>query len=118
VKYALVVFETEESRRMIASNREEHRKAYLEWIAAVAASGKLVGGDALETEQTVPVVVRRASDGAMVAAEGTVTGGGETVGGWFIVEVDSAAEAIELACAITTPEAVEVRPVLESAADV
>jgi energy-converting hydrogenase Eha subunit H len=50
VKYALVVFETEESRRMIASNREEHRRAYLEWIAAVAASGKLVGGDALETE--------------------------------------------------------------------
>ncbi|WP_280368655.1 YciI family protein [Nocardia wallacei] len=117
MKYALVVFETEESRRMIATNREEHRRAYLEWIAAVAASGKLVGGDALETEQAVPVVVRRVN-GAMVAGEGTVTGGSETVGGWFIVEVDSAAEAIELACAIATPEAIEVRPVLESAADV
>lgn len=103
---------------MIATDREKHRNAYLEWIATVAASGKLVGGDALETERTAPTTVRRGSNGAMVATEGTVTNGSETVGGWFIVEVNTEAEAIDLARAITTPEAIEIRPVLESAADV
>lgn len=46
---------------------------------------------------------------------GTVHSGEETVGGWFVLEVADHAEAIELARGFPTPEALEIRPLLESA---
>ncbi|MBW8800890.1 MAG: hypothetical protein JF597_47265 [Streptomyces sp.] len=52
MKYALVIFETEESRRRIQADRAAYRKEYEGWIGGLAAAGKLVGGDALETEHT------------------------------------------------------------------
>nr|WSX53101.1 YciI family protein [Streptomyces sp. NBC_00974] len=47
--------------------------------------------------------------------EGPVHSGEETLGGWFVLEVADHAEAIELARGFPTPEALEIRPLLESA---
>ncbi|MFF3959243.1 hypothetical protein ACFYY1_39515 [Streptomyces sp. NPDC001890] len=47
--------------------------------------------------------------------EGPVHGGEETLGGWFVLEVADRAEAVALACGFPTPEALELRPLLESA---
>ncbi|MGW2105177.1 YciI family protein [Streptomyces sp. NPDC001948] len=115
MKYALVIFETDASRALIHADRAAYRKAYETWIGEVAAAGKLAGGDALETEHQGPVTVRRAADGSAAVTEGPVHSGEETLGGWFVLEVADHAEAVELARSFPTPEALELRPVLESA---
>ncbi|MFF9196629.1 YciI family protein [Streptomyces sp. NPDC014779] len=115
MKYALVIFETDESRRRIRADRAAYRKEYEGWIGGLVAAGKLVGGDALETERTAPATVRTAADGTTTVADGPAHTGEETLGGWFVVEVADRAEALELARSLPTPETVEVRPLLESA---
>ncbi|MEV7738149.1 YciI family protein [Streptomyces sp. NPDC088921] len=114
MKYALVIFETDESRRRIQADRAAYRKEYEGWIGGLVAAGKLVGGEALETEHTAPATVRTAADTSTVT-DGPAHSGDETLGGWFIVEVADRAEALELAKSLPTPETVEVRPILESA---
>ncbi|MFJ2899662.1 YciI family protein [Streptomyces sp. NPDC087218] len=115
MKYALVIFETDESRRRIQADRAAYRKEYEGWIGGLAAAGKLVGGEALETERIEPATVRTATDGTSAVSDGPAHSGEETLGGWFIVEVADRAEAVELARSLPTPETVEIRPVLESA---
>ncbi|MFE1344594.1 YciI family protein [Streptomyces sp. NPDC058757] len=115
MKYALVIFETDESRRRIRADRAAYRKEYEGWIGGLAAAGKLVGGDALETGDTAPATVRTTADGTTTVTDGPAHAGEETLGGWFVVEVADRAEAVELARSLPTPETVEVRPLLESA---
>ncbi|MFF4171976.1 YciI family protein [Streptomyces sp. NPDC001744] len=115
MKYALVIFETDESRRRIQADRTAYRKEYEDWIGGLAAAGKLVGGEALETGHTAPATVRTPADGTPVVTDGPAHTGEETLGGWFVVDVTDRAEAIELAKSLPTPETVEIRPVLESA---
>ncbi|MFC8721116.1 YciI family protein [Kitasatospora sp. NPDC057198] len=115
MKFALVIFETDESRRRIQADRAAYRKEYEGWIGSLAAAGKLVGGDALETERTAPATVRTAADGTTTVTDGPAHTGEETLGGWFVVEAADRAEALELARSLPTPETVEVRPILESA---
>ncbi|NEC68063.1 YciI family protein [Streptomyces sp. SID9727] len=115
MKYALVILETDESRRRIQADRVAHRKEYEGWIGTLAAAGKLVGGDALETEHTLPATVRTAADGTTTVTDGPAHTGEETLGGWFVVDVADRAEAVELARSLPTPETVEIRPLLESA---
>ncbi|KQX49801.1 MULTISPECIES: YciI family protein [unclassified Streptomyces] len=115
MKYALVIFETDASRARIRDDRAAYRKAYETWIGELAAAGKLVGGDALETERQGAVTVRRTADGSVSVTEGPVHAGEETLGGWFVLDVADHAEAVELARGFPTPEALELRPILESA---
>ncbi|MGW8797839.1 YciI family protein [Streptomyces sp. NBC_01724] len=115
MKYALVIFETDASRARIKADRDAYRKAYETWIGDMAAAGKLVGGDALDTGHQGPVTVRKTAEGVPTVTEGPVHGGEETLGGWFVLEVADRAEAIALACGFPTPEALELRPLLESA---
>ncbi|WP_328390288.1 YciI family protein [Streptomyces sp. NBC_00400] len=115
MKYALVIFETDESRRRIQADRDTYRADYQTWIGTLAAAGKLVGGDALETEHHSPATVRKTTDGASSVTDGPAHTGEETLGGWFVVEVADRAEAVELAKALPTPETIEIRPLLESA---
>ncbi|MFE5097897.1 YciI family protein [Streptomyces sp. NPDC056638] len=115
MKYALVIFETDESRRRIQADRAAYRKEHEGWIGGLAAAGKLVGGEALDTERIAPATVRTTADGTSTVTDGPAHAGDETLGGWFIVEVADRAEALELAKSLPTPEPVEVRPILESA---
>ncbi|MEW5632179.1 YciI family protein [Streptomyces hydrogenans] len=115
MRFALVIFETDESRRRIQSDRAAYRKEYEGWIGGLAAAGKLVGGEALETERVRPATVRTAADGTPVVTDGPAHAGEETLGGWFVIEVADREEAVEVARSLPTPETVEIRPVLESA---
>ncbi|MFF6786054.1 YciI family protein [Streptomyces sp. NPDC012510] len=115
MKYALVIFETDESRRRIQADRAAYRKEYEGWIGSLAAAGKLVGGEALETEHIAPATVRTKADGTSVVTDGPAQAGEETLGGWFIIEVADREEALELAKSLPTPETIEIRPILESA---
>ncbi|GAA2294500.1 YciI family protein [Streptomyces kunmingensis] len=115
MKFALMIFETKESRRRIQADRDAYRTAYETWIGQIAATGKLVGGEAFDTEHTGPVTVRKTSDGATQVTEAAAYRGEETLGGWFVLEVADREEAVELARGLPTPETIEIRPILESA---
>ncbi|MFD7863286.1 YciI family protein [Streptomyces sp. NPDC059783] len=115
MKYALVVFETDASRALIQADRDAYRASYEAWIGELAAAGKLAGGDALDTEGRGAVTVRKAADGSATVADGPVHGGEESLGGWFVLEVADHDEAVRIARGFPTPEALELRPVLESA---
>ncbi|MER6299817.1 YciI family protein [Kitasatospora sp. NPDC001539] len=115
MKFALVIFETPESRRRIQADRDAYRTAYETWIGRVAAAGKLVGGEAFDTERALPVTVRKAPDGSPRVTEGPAGIGEETLGGWFVLETADREEAVELAKGLPTPETIEIRPILESA---
>ncbi|GGU95093.1 hypothetical protein GCM10010275_36100 [Streptomyces litmocidini] len=115
MKFARVIFETDESRRRIQTGRAAHRKEYEGWIGGLAAAGKLVGGEALETERTAPATVRTTADGTPTVTDGPAHTGEETLGGWFVVDVADREGAVEPARSLPTPETVEIRPILESA---
>ncbi|MEV6684480.1 hypothetical protein AB0N28_03925 [Streptomyces sp. NPDC051130] len=65
-----MIFETDESRRRIRADGAAYRKEYEGWIGGLGAAGKLVGGEALETEYIAPTTVRRAADGTSAVTEG------------------------------------------------
>ncbi|WP_369213978.1 YciI family protein [Streptomyces flavofungini] len=115
MKYALVIFETDASRHRIQTDRAAYREQYEGWISSLAATGRLLGGQALETEHTPPTTVRTAADGTPEVTEGPAHTGEETLGGWFIIDVATPEEALELAKTLPTPETVEIRPILETA---
>ncbi|MER0484187.1 YciI family protein [Streptomyces sp. Edi2] len=115
MKYALMIFETDESRRRIQADRDAYRKVYETWIGEIAARGHLVGGEAFETELQTPLTVRKAADGTPTVTDGPAHRGEETLGGWFVLEVDDRAEALALAKTLPTPETIEIRPILGSA---
>lgn len=81
MKFALIILETEESRRHIRAHRDEHRARLAEWMTRQAEAGRLIAGEAFETEQAAPVTIRRGGDGTVTVTESPATGGSETLGG-------------------------------------
>lgn len=111
MRFALVTFETEESRRRVREHRDEHNARLAAWMTKQAEAGKLIAGEAFETEHTGPVTIRRDGDGTVTVTDGPLTGGSETLGGYIIVDVADRADAVELAKTWPTGEAIEVRPI-------
>jgi len=111
MKFALVTFENDESRRHVQENRSDHRARLEAWMAEKARAGKLVGGEAFETEKLAPVTVRHT--GGVTVSEGPATKG-ETLGGYVLVEVADRDEAVELAKSWPTSETIEVRPIWQA----
>jgi hypothetical protein len=111
MKFALITIETEQSRRHVSENRLQHRSRIADWMAEHGRAGKLLGGDAFETEAVAPVTVRRGPSGEVTVSEAPFAGEGETLGGYLIVDVADRDEAVELARSWPTEETIEVRPI-------
>jgi hypothetical protein len=111
VRFAFVTLETEESRRHVREHRDEHNARLAEWMTKQAEAGKLIAGEAFETEHTGPVTIRRDADRTVTVTEGPFTDGSETLGGYVIVDVADRAEAVELARTWPTCETIEVCPI-------
>ncbi len=111
MRFALVVIETEQSRRQIRENRAGYRGRIEAWMAEQARAGTLVGGEAFETERVAPVTVRRTAPGEANVVEGPFAGESETLGGFLLVEVADRNAAVALATSWPTGETIEVRPI-------
>ena len=111
MKFALVVIETEDSRRHIRENRADHRARIEAWMAEQAQAGVLVGGEAFETESMGPVTVRRDNEGNATVTEEPFAGTDETLGGYLLIEVTNRDDAVAVAKSFPTEETIEVRPV-------
>lgn len=114
MRFALVIVETESSRRSIELDQDRHRKHIETWMAQHAQSGTLIGGEAFETETVAPVTVRRGHSGEVSVSEAAFSGESETLGGYILVDVANRTEAVELAKSWPTSETIEVRPLWEA----
>jgi hypothetical protein len=117
MKFALVVMETEASRRSIREDRAEHRRLLETWWADQMAAGRVIGGEAFETEKMAPVTVRRDASGAVTATEGPFAGEAETLGGYVLVEAPDRDAAVAVARSWPTAETIEVRPIWAGVGD-
>ncbi len=113
MRFALVTLETPESRRHIQEHREDHGKIIAAWVGEQAQAGRLLGGEAFETEKVPPATVRF-PDGSPVVTDGPATGDNETIGGYFIIQVADRAEAIEVAKTWPAGETIEIRPIWDA----
>ncbi|HZE39522.1 MAG TPA: YciI family protein [Stackebrandtia sp.] len=111
MKFALMIIETAESKRSIATDNAAHGGAIGKWMGELGATGKLVGGEAFDTVDRQPTVVRKSADGVAVS-NAPFAGETETIGGYILVEAADEAEAVEIAKTWPTPETIEIWPVL------
>lgn len=111
MRFAFVVVETEASRRHVRERRADHRARIEGWMGEQARSGRLLGGEAFETEAMGPVTLRRTPDGGVDIVEGPFAGERETLGGYLLIEAADRDEAVAIASTWPTGETIEVRPI-------
>jgi hypothetical protein len=111
MQYMLLVYD--DPKAWPELSEEEHGKIYAEYGAvaqdkACKHSVQLQGVDAAKTV--------RISNGDTLVTDGPFAETKETLGGYYLVEADSADEALELAAKIPSARlggAIEVRPLVE-----
>ena len=87
---------------------------WVEYTTEMQGVGKMLGSDALQLSDTAKTV--RLSDGNAVTTDGPFAETKEQLGGYYMVESDSEAEALEWAAKMPNLPgggAVEVRPIRE-----
>ena len=109
MKFVLLIVETAESKRHLRTDRTAHRRRLEEWMTVQGEAGRLLGGEAFEGEDAA-TTVRRDGDEVTVTG-GPFNRGGETVGGFVLVDAADRDEAVELAKTWPTGETIEVRQV-------
>ena len=94
------------------AQQQEVFQAYMKFTEELQASGKMVGGEALEPTSTATTV--RVRDSKTVTTDGPFAETKEQLGGFYIVEADNLDEAIEWAAKIPGAAygSIEVRPVM------
>ncbi|GAA2611763.1 YciI family protein [Actinomadura fulvescens] len=111
MKYALVIIETDESRRAIGRDRAGHRQAIADWMVEQGQAGILVDGQAFETESVPPVTVRKTANREVSVVHEPFAGEHETLGGYAVIEAATMEEAVKAASSWPTPETIEIRPI-------
>ena len=93
--------------------RDELHKAYWQYTQELQASGKMVGGEALESVSNATTV--RVRDGETLTTDGPFAETKETLGGYYVVDCNDLDEALAWAARIpsATFGSIEVRPVAD-----
>lgn len=107
MKYALMIFETEED----LANRPRYQPAYTAYADALAQAGVMFGGAALKSQHTGTTV--RINDGNRSVQDGPYAETKEQLGGFFLIDVPDLDAALDWAarCPAASYCAVEIRPV-------
>ena len=94
------------------SDRGEVMRDMLAYVGQLALQGKLLGGGPLQPAPQARTVRERS--GEVTVTDGPYCETKEVVGGYFLVEADSLAEAVELAksCPAAAYGGIEVRQLL------
>jgi hypothetical protein len=113
-KFALLIY-TDESQAATASEEDRVQvvKAYTEYTDAIRTEGLYKGGEALLPTATAKSVQVR--DGERMVSDGPFAETKEQLGGFYLVECDTEAQAIDAAGRLPGSKwgTVEVRPVME-----
>ena len=117
MKYMLLIYHDEEAWN--GQTEAEHQNIYREYrqlIQELQSSGQYLVGDQLQAAPTASIV--RVREGKHLVTDGPFAETREQVGGFFMIEANDLEEATSIAGRIPSARtgAVEVRPVVESAA--
>ncbi|MEI7447859.1 MAG: YciI family protein [Burkholderiales bacterium] len=114
MQYMLIFKETadELARREDPASAPEYWGAWTAYVGALAGSGAVVSGNALQPPRTAALV--RVVDGVRHVQDGPFADTHEHLGGYFIIEVPGLDAALDWAARAPCASAgsVEVRPVL------
>ena len=103
---------SDESQEATDAQQQEIFQAYMKFTEEFQASGKMVGGEALEPTATATTV--RLRDNKVVTTDGPFAETKEQLGGYYIVDAKDLDEAIKWAAKIPGAAygSIEVRPVM------
>jgi hypothetical protein len=112
MKYAMVIMESDEELDGL-SEAERDFDSLMRWWADLRARGKIVASARLAPAQTAANVSWRGQ--VPIVTDGPFTEAKESVGGFVILDVDTAAEAMEIAGSLPARVGVriELRRVVE-----
>ena len=116
MKYMLLIYtDWDEGPAVGAPEQQAEHEAYLTYTRDLAATGKLLAGDALQgTDVATTVSVR---GGTTITTDGPFAETKEVLGGYYVIDADDLDEAIAWAARIpgATWGKIEVRPVMDVA---
>lgn len=118
MKYLLLIYHNEQTWNGITeTERQQMYGEYRELREQLISKGQFIDGSQLEATPTATSV--RIRDGKELVTDGPFAETHEQLGGYFLVNVDSAGEAVAIAKRIPTARAgtVEVRALIERAAE-
>jgi hypothetical protein len=113
MQYMLLIYDDEATwARMSEDDRNAMMAEYFQFTEDLRKAGKHVAGDALQPLSTARSV--RVRDGSAQTTDGPFAETKEALGGYYLVDVDSEAEALEWAARIPSARfgTIEVRPVV------
>lgn len=113
MQYLLLIYEDEAIERARSdADRQQLFADYARFTEELKASGKMLGGDALEPTSTATTV--RSRDGETVLTDGPFAETKEQLGGFYAIEADDLDEACAWAAKIPAARtgSVEVRPIM------
>ncbi|MEO8436545.1 MAG: YciI family protein [Pyrinomonadaceae bacterium] len=117
MKYMLLIYQDEHAwNGFTEAERQNIYREYRELIQDLQSRGQYLAGDELQVAKTANSV--RVREGKPMVTDGPFAETREQIGGFFMIEVDSLDQATSIAGRIPSARmgAVEVRPVVESAA--
>jgi hypothetical protein len=113
MQYMLLIYDDGATwGRMAEDERNAVMAEYFQFTEDLRKAGKHVAGDALQPISTAKSV--RVRDGSTQTTDGPFAETKEALGGYYLVDVDSEAEALEWAAKIPSARfgTIEVRPVV------
>ncbi len=112
MQFMLLIYSEESDTPPPAEASQEVLKAYFAYNDALRKAGAYVAGDALEGTKTAQAV--RVRDGEEMVTDGPFAETTEALGGYYLIEVANADEAVAWAkkCPGSHHGTVEVRPVM------
>jgi hypothetical protein len=114
MQYMLLIYDSEEKwQDMPEDERNAYYGEYFALTNELREKGAFIAGDQLQPTATAAVV--RVENGERVVTDGPFAETKEQLGGYYLVEADSAEEAIAWAAKIPSARfgAIEVRPVVQ-----
>jgi hypothetical protein len=113
MKYAMVIIKADEEWEAL-SEAEREFDSLVRWWADLRARGKIVAGAQLAPPRTAATVSWRGQ--VPIVTDGPYVEAKETVGGFALLDVDTAAEAIEIVGSWPSKVGIriEVRPIVGS----
>lgn len=115
MKYLCLAYEAQEDLDSLSrSEWDSLRTNVLDYVDTLRASGKLLATNALQSATTAATVKVR--DGRVLVMDGPFTEAKEHIGGYFLLEVASRQEAIDIASRWPSARigTIEVRPIEEA----
>jgi hypothetical protein len=113
MKYALLIFSSEDGPQLSDAEVAEMYAGHEKFGRELGALGKIHGGAELQSSATATVV--RVRSGETITTDGPFMETKEQLGGFYLIEADDLDEAMQWAAKIpaTATTSIEIRPIVD-----